>query len=157
MTPTIRPMTEAEFEAMRAEIISHYAAENVRAGRWTVEVAQEQSAAQLAELLPEGFTSPGQAFLVAEDGEGTLVGHVWVEVADPKGERPGAWIFDIEVAEGHRGRGYSRALLAAAERAAAQAGAGTIGLNVFGHNTVAVRLYETSGYSVATQQMRKEL
>lgn len=157
MSPTIRAMTETEFEHMRSTIVTHYAAENVRAGRWTADVADAQSAAQLAELLPSGFASPGHVFLVAEDGDGALAGHVWVEVTDPKGERPGAWIFDIGVVPEHRGRGYSRALLTAAEAAAAEAGAPSIGLNVFGHNTVAVRLYETSGYAVATQQMRKEL
>ena len=30
-------------------------------------------------------------------------------------------------------------------------------LNVFGDNTTAIRLYETSGYAVTAQQMRREL
>lgn len=157
MPVSVRPMTDDEFARMRAKTVSHYAAENVRAGRWTAEVAEAKSAEQLDELLPAGLATPGQVFLVAEDEQGAFVGHVWVEVADPRSERPGAWIFDIEVVEGRRGEGFGRDLLAAAERAAAEAGAPTIGLNVFGHNTVAVTLYEKSGYSVATQQMSKPL
>jgi ribosomal protein S18 acetylase RimI-like enzyme len=36
-------------------------------------------------------------------------------------------------------------------------GVKAIELNVFGDNTRAIRLYETSGYTVVTQQMRKRL
>jgi GNAT superfamily N-acetyltransferase len=68
-----------------------------------------------------------------------------------------AWIYAIEVKPEHRGRGYSRALLVAAERAAASHGATEIGLNVFGPNAVARRLCETSGYEVKSLQMSKPL
>jgi hypothetical protein len=47
-----------------------------------------------------------------------------------------AWIFDIDVAPEHRGRGYGRALLQAAEREVEQRGVKSIGLNVFGAPTM---------------------
>ena len=63
----------------------------------------------------------------------------------------------IEIDEAHRGAGYGRALLAAAEDAVRSRGVGAVELNVFGDNARAIRLYKTSGYQVVTQQMRKSL
>jgi GNAT superfamily N-acetyltransferase len=57
----------------------------------------------------------------------------------------------------HQGKGYGRALLQAAEQQAARHGSKAIGLNVFGTNTVARRLYESSGYQITSMNMRKEL
>ena len=45
----------------------------------------------------------------------------------------------------------------AAERWATEHGGSRIALNVFGPNTIARNLYESSGYEVASLQMRKEL
>lgn len=64
---------------------------------------------------------------------------------------------DIEVLENQRGSGNGRALLREVESAVRNAGIGAMELNVFGRNTAAVRLYESSGYGVTTQQMRKQL
>jgi ribosomal protein S18 acetylase RimI-like enzyme len=82
-----------------------------------------------------------------------VVGLVWVGRAP--GKRVGWWIYDVEVVPGQRGRGYGRALLKAAEREARRGGGDSIGLNVFGANNVARGLYESSGYQVASIQMRK--
>lgn len=57
----------------------------------------------------------------------------------------------------HRGGGYGRALLAAAEEELRHRGAPAVGLNVVGHNEVALRLYASSGYRVTSPQMLKEL
>ena len=43
----------------------------------------------------------------------------------------------------------------AAERELAARGWHELGLNVFGYNTAAIRLYESLGYEVAAQQMTK--
>ena len=40
---------------------------------------------------------------------------------------------------------------------ARELGATSMTLNVFGDNPTAIRLYETSGYTVTAQQMRREL
>lgn len=69
----------------------------------------------------------------------------------------GAWIYDIEVMEDHRGKGYGRAILHAAEQETLKNGVNSIGLNVFGTNTVARSLYESAGYEITAQQMQKEI
>ena len=56
-----------------------------------------------------------------------------------------------------RGKGYGRALLRAAEEETLRNGVPTLGLNVFGRNHVARKLYESSGYSITQIAMSKEL
>ncbi len=68
-----------------------------------------------------------------------------------------AWVFDIRVDDAQRGKGLGRALMEAMHAAARDLGATSVGLNVFGHNTAAVRLYESLGYRVTAQQMRVEI
>ena len=148
----IREMTQEEFSSYRRRAISEYAAEHVRAGDWSAEQAERRAAKETDDLLPDGADTTGMALLVAETA-GEVVGLVWVGPA-PDG-RAGWWIYDIEVVQAQRGRGYGRALLQAAEREAQRRGGDSIALNVFGGNDVALGLYESSGYQVASIQMRK--
>jgi ribosomal protein S18 acetylase RimI-like enzyme len=147
-------MTQEEFSSYRRRAISQYAAEHVRAGTWSAEQAEQRAAKETDDVLPDGVDTGGMALLVAETA-GEVVGLVWVGPAPA--ERPGWWIYDIEVVPAQRRRGYGRALLEAAEREAQRRGGHSIGLNVFGGNDVALGLYESSGYEVATIQMRKRL
>lgn len=151
----MRPMTAAEFDAFRERTITRYAAEHVRAGHWTAELAEDLAARETDELLPDGADTPGMLLLVAEAQNAEVVGVVWVALERDKKE--GAWIFDIEVDPEHRGRGFGRALLQATEREVQQHGVKSIGLNVFGSNEVGQRLYKSSGYEVAALHMRKGL
>ena len=154
---TLRKMTGPEFDVFRVKLIAEYAAENVSAGRWSAEEAEEKSAAQTEELLPQGVETPRVLVMIAEDSDGERIGHVWVGL-DRKGTTSGgAWIYDIEVAENHRGKGYGRAILHAAEQETLKNGVSSIGLNVFGPNTVARSLYESAGYEITAQQMQKSL
>jgi ribosomal protein S18 acetylase RimI-like enzyme len=103
-------------------------------------------------LLPECW------YLRAILADGTYIGVVWLGgLTHPRGTPDCAFIYDIEIDEGHRGAGYGRALLTAAEDAVRSRGVGAVELNVFGDNARAIRLYQTSGYRVVTQQMRKSL
>ena len=150
----LRSMTVAEFETYRARLVPEYAAAHVRAGDWTAEQAEALAAREIDNLLPSGPDSPGMLLLVASTAGGGPVGLVWVALDRRPGE---AWIYDIEVNAEHRGQGYGRALLEAAEQEAARRGSKGIGLNVFGPNTVARRLYESSGYEITAINMRKDL
>jgi ribosomal protein S18 acetylase RimI-like enzyme len=151
----LRPMTVAEFQPYRARLVPDYAAEHVRAGHWTAGQAETLAAKQVDDLLPDGPATRGMLMLMASNAGGEPVGLVWVALDRP---RPGeAWIYDIEVNAAQRGKGYGRALLLAAEQEAARHGSKAIGLNVFGTNAVARRLYESSGYEITAMNMRKEL
>ena len=64
---------------------------------------------------------------------------------------------DVEIYEGHRRAGLGRQVMALAEDVVRARGGTTIGLNVFGYNTGARRLYEALGYQPTSIRMRKPL
>lgn len=66
-------------------------------------------------------------------------------------------MYDIEVAEEQRGRGYGRALMLLAERVARETGEELLGLHVFAGNTPAIRLYESLGYRTTYVNSAKAL
>lgn len=149
-------MTEREFEHWQEVLAAEYAAEQVSAGRWAADGAVERALAENAELLPQGVETPRMLFLSAVvDAE--PVGRAWVALDHPRGAPDCAFLYDIEIDEPHRGRGWGAQLLAAAEAAAVEAGLPKLELNVFGGNRAAISLYTRAGYDVVTQQMRKSL
>ncbi|HTW21610.1 MAG TPA: GNAT family N-acetyltransferase [Mycobacteriales bacterium] len=148
-------MTAEFYESWMARLTESYAQHHVEAGNWSADEAVARARAETVKLLPDGVNSANHLLLTAQNESGETVGLVWIGLVRP--DQQGAWIYDIEVFEGFRGSGYGRALLAAAEDAARDAGARTLGLNVFGPNTTARALYESSGYDTTSLQMRKQL
>ncbi len=153
----LRPMTGEEFAQYRSRLVTGYAAEHVRAGDWSLAEAETLASEETDRLLPGGADSPGMLLRIAETLEGEPAGIIWIALEHRPGSGQGGWIYDIEVAEQLRGKGYGRVLLEAGEREAAGRGVAALGLNVFGSNTVARHLYEGSGYEITTLQMRKHL
>jgi ribosomal protein S18 acetylase RimI-like enzyme len=149
-------MTEAEFDEFFAHSIRNYADSHVAAGNWSSEEAEERAAAAGASLLPAGFATEDMLFLMAE-APGGVVGWLWLALPSRDGDRGDAWVYDIEVVGDQRGKGYGRALLAAAETELRARGVAAVSLQVFGYNLAAKQLYETSGYRLTSQLMRKEL
>ena len=85
--------------------------------------------------------------------DGIVVGVLWI---GPFTEGSDAWwVWDVEIDEQHRGAGHGRGAMQLAEEEAARHGAATLGLNVFGYNTAARRLYASLGYETTAVQMRK--
>ena len=85
------------------------------------------------------------------------VGLGWLELRR-KASGVSAWVYDVQA------RGRTDVVRASAARSwrrcttqARELGATTIALNVFGHNTAAIRLYDSLGYAVTAQQMRRDL
>lgn len=108
----------------------------------------------LARLLPDGAATPGHRFRVAEH-DGRPVGTVWLGPSPDAAEE--AWLYDIRIDEDRRGQGYGRAVMAALEDLARDAGASRLALNVLGDNRAAIALYVAAGYRVTAQQMVKRL
>ena len=149
----LRAMTAEEFADYRGRTIRYYAAEQVRAGNWPSAQAEELAATATDELLPAGVETPGMLLLVAELHGVGAIGLVWVELEQEL--TAGAWIYDIQIAPEHRGHGYGRVLLRAAEREVQKRGVNAISLNVFGGNPIALSLYESAGYELTQAKMRK--
>ncbi|TFD67358.1 GNAT family N-acetyltransferase [Cryobacterium gelidum] len=123
----------------------------------SAEVAAEKARTSFETSFPEGSPALGHRVydIVATETESAaeVVGFLWIA---PLTEGSDAWwVFDIAVDEHHRGAGYGRAAMQLAEKAASENGAATLGLNVFGYNTVARGLYDSLGYETTAVQMRK--
>ncbi|HEY1106328.1 MAG TPA: GNAT family N-acetyltransferase [Agromyces sp.] len=157
MTVNVRPMTESEFDEWQLAIAQEYAEEQVSAGNWSPDGAVERALEENARLLPDGLATRRMLVLRGVDDDGIPVGRAWVGLDHPRGTPEVAFLYDIEVLETRRGSGLGRALLTAVEAATRAAGASALELNVFGGNAVAIGLYDSAGYEVTTQQMRKAL
>ena len=121
-----------------------------------VSVMDDAVAAQWARELAN--PSPDSAFLVAEDALGIPAGFVWLKTErDYFIDMPVGHVVDIAVTRGGEGRGIGRALLAAAERWAEDAGYPWVTLHVFEGNDRARRLYERVGYVPEWTRMLKRL
>ncbi|MFJ4342055.1 GNAT family N-acetyltransferase [Streptomyces sp. NPDC088915] len=140
----VRPMTGAEYEEWAVRAREGFARD------WTERGVPEDQARAKAEnshrtLLPGGLATPGAAFHVLVR-DGRSAGVLWTGRTELEPGRSAAYVYDIEVDEEQRGRGYGRALMLLAERVAREAGETLLGLHVFADNTPAVRLYESLGY-----------
>lgn len=150
-----RPMREDEFRVWQARGVAEYAQTWVERGM-PEDRARAKSEADHRHNLPEGLATPGTVIdVLVEDGQ--VVGHVWIAGTDAVPGGRGAFVFDVEVAEEHRGRGHGRSLMLLAEREALAAGARLIKLNVLAANTPAVRLYASLGYREAERFCAKPL
>ena len=152
---SLRPMSQEEYDAWRERSVLEYAAEITTSRDLDPEAAAAASAGEFAQLLPDGLASPDMhLFTAVVDGEPVGIG--WFELRQ-RASGVSAWIFDIRLDEERRGEGLGRRLLDALHEAARGLGATSMTLNVFGDNPTAIRLYESSGYTVTAQQMRREL
>jgi GNAT superfamily N-acetyltransferase len=154
---TVRAMTETEFAEWQDVLARDYAADQVASGNWPADEALDRAREDTATRLPQGRTTPGMLLLTGVRPDGEPVGRIWLALEHPRGTPDCAFLLDIEVDEPHRGQGYGRALLAAAEEAARSRGRSALELNVFGGNTAATALYASAGYTVVQQQMRRRL
>ena len=153
----LTPIPEERFPAFRAHLAKHYARDKVDAGVWSPAEAPSRARADLDALLPEG-TSTKNHFLYEIRDASTVedVGTLWFAVQD-QGPSRGVWIYDIEIFAPFRRRGYATRTLEAAEKRAAELGAGRIELHVFGHNGAARALYEAAGYAPTSIVMSRRL
>ncbi|MFF0435824.1 GNAT family N-acetyltransferase [Streptomyces sp. NPDC004327] len=150
-----RPMTEAEFGPWEAAAREGYARSWIDRGM-PADLARAKAEAGHRELLPDGLATPGMAFhLAVLDGQ--VVGRVWTGPRELEPGTRGGYVYDIEVAEEHRGHGHGRALMLLAEQTARAAGESLLGLHVFAGNTPALRLYESLGYRTTCLNSAKPL
>ena len=137
-----RPMTDAEFADWRAETVQGYAADIADSGTMSPGDAMTASIAEVDRLLPDGLRTERHSFLCLLVG-GEVVATNWIYHRRSPGV---SWVYGVETHEGHRGKGYGRAAMIIGEQATLAAGDTHLGLNVFGHNTVAISMYESMGY-----------
>ena len=151
------PMTEGEFQKYLEFAVQDYAQDLVRAGNRHPSEAVQDAEKQLTQLLPEGVASKNQyLYTVVDDINGLKVGMIWFAVND-KAPRPTAFIYDFLVYEEFRRKGYGRQTLSALEERVKEFGIDIIRLHAFGHNQVAIGLYQKAGYEITNINMAKKL
>jgi len=137
----LRPMTPREFEMFMAVMVGDYAATLAEAGLSTEE-AQQRSRDQTGQLIPQGQDSPGMEFFTGWVGS-RAIGRLWLNV-----DQPMVFVYDVEVLEDERRKGFGAGLMNAAAAWSRDHGHPAIGLNVFAHNAGARLLYDRLGYRV---------
>ncbi|MFG3368468.1 GNAT family N-acetyltransferase [Streptomyces sp. NPDC090032] len=147
---TGRRMTGPEFTAWETHTRAGYVRSLVDRG---VPEAQARAKAEAdhAATLADGLDTRDSVLSVLE-ADGAVVGTLWVAL---RGES--AYVYDVEVAAGHRGLGHGRSLMLLAEAESRAAGVARLGLNVFAGNTPAVRLYESLGFRATEFHLYKPL
>jgi GNAT superfamily N-acetyltransferase len=138
----LRPMTDEEFTAFQDLLVDGYAADIAAASGLAPEAARARSEKEIGGLIPDGQDSPGMVFFTAWH-EGRPVGLLWLFTSDPM-----VFVYDIEVNEEERRKGYGAAIMNAGARWSRDHGHPAIGLNVFAHNPGARALYDKLGYDV---------
>lgn len=156
-------MTDAQRDAALEEEAGEYAEAKVRAGIWSRAESLSRSRQEIRGFVGAGPSDRGHEFFVGLDADGRRIGWLWLGLMPSPGASPDArWLFQIVVDAALRGHGYGRGLLRAAEEHLQATGRTEIALNVFRWNAVAVALYTSSGYEIASQddkglEMRKRL
>lgn len=151
---TLRPMTQADYDQFAGAMWEDYAQVGARNSGMSIEDARAFAAKQRAELVPNELQTPGHRFWVVENAERQRVGVLWVQLRDAQHL---AFIYNIEMDPAERGKGYGRQALEALEAEMRPLGITKIGLNVFGDNTVAMRLYQSMGYQTVATNMQKDI
>lgn len=128
---------------------------SIVAAGFSEEAADANVARNRASLASgEGLAEGNHVFDVLVDGR--PVGILWI--GRPGGGGEGEYyIYNVEIDPAERRRGYGRLAMELAETWVRAAGGSSIGLNVWGTNTVARSLYVSLGYRELAVSMAKDL
>jgi ribosomal protein S18 acetylase RimI-like enzyme len=153
----LRPLREDEWPAFVDRGKVEYARDLVENGGFPPEAAEQKAEHDYESVLPDGLATEGQFIFAVEDAEtGETVGRLWFARRElDLGEV--AYVYDVNIDEAARGKGFGRAAMLALEEEVRQNGLERISLNVFGGNAVARGLYSSLGYRETAVWMSKDL
>jgi len=150
-------MSQTEFEAYLASAVQEYAQEHVRAGNWSADQALQMAEESFHRLLPDGLaTSDQYLFTIEDETLGQKVGVLWFAAEEGEGG-PRAFVYDVQIDQAYRRRGYGTQAFEALEDEVRALGLTKIVLHVFGHNHAARAMYAKLGYEVVDLILSKTL
>lgn len=157
MSTGLKPMGVEAFDWYREHSAPNYARDKVASGDWEKEDAPAKARQMFEDMLPGGLETPDNyLYEIVDEWDEVTVGMLWFRVEDRGGDTI-AYVCDIYVKPHHQRKGHaSRAFRVLEERVLALGMSG-IGLNVFGNNVQAKRLYERLGYEPLNIYMWKPL
>jgi ribosomal protein S18 acetylase RimI-like enzyme len=115
----------------------------------------ERSRKEFEGSLPQGVATPGNFLFTLLNENAEKVGFLWYAI--PPKQPTLAFIYDFEIYESFRRRGYASQALPALEQDAKARGLTQIELHVFGHNTAARELYKKAGFAETNVMMSKRI
>ena len=150
MSVKIRKMTNGEFEIFYRWSVEHHAKELMEELQMSHEKAINETIAEVAEMLPDGFNTEHNDLMtiVVEDEN---VGFIWTAYEEAEGRKQ-CFICDFAIWEPKRRKGYGEVALHLAEENAVVAGSQESVLFVRDDNDAARALYRKSGYQVLRQE-----
>lgn len=170
---SLLPMSADELPAWHVKQNEAYVAERMAEGE-TARQAEDAASSSAARYFPNGKPLDGHLVLNVMASDDTVtnditanntaagapttysVGSIWIGPRDIEAPEHW-WVWGVDIDDTQRGNGFGRRAMELAEGLARNHGATTLGLNVFGHNTVARSLYESLGYEPTAINMRKPL
>jgi ribosomal protein S18 acetylase RimI-like enzyme len=156
MTPAeLRPLRPEEFAAFRERSIDAFVDALAGAERRSPAEIREDATGQFDRLMPRGLDTENQWVFHVLGDDGTVVGLLWLGGHFRRADA--MYVNNVEIDPEHRGRGFGKRAMLAAEAVARDEGYVAIGLNVFGQNEKARHLYGSLGYRVVATQMSKDL
>lgn len=149
-------MTESEFKAYADFTIRSFASESPRFRSVPIDQAFSAVSEEFhSKIVPNGVQTPGH-FLWQIIVDQVHVGHLHLgEPVRPVAKELFAW--DFLIYEPYRRKGYARLAMIEAGKMLRNLGYVRVGLNVFGDNQAAIKLYESMGFHVSQVQMVREL
>lgn len=150
----VRPGTRDERDFVR-DLGRRSASSSVSAVRY----ARHDDVIGAFERLIEYVFGRRHELLIAEDGDGTLLGFLVMlyDLPDEVTTTEQAFVAYTAVEPFARGRGVGRALMEAAEEAARKAGLRYVSLMVTEDNAAARALYDRAGFQTERRMMTKRL
>jgi GNAT superfamily N-acetyltransferase len=143
-------MLDEEFVAWLPLLRREYAQDLVRDHRMSAGMASARAAAEIGDERPAGH----DVFVIDVDGES--IGHLWL-VERRDAYEPTLIVYDVDVDEPHRGRGYGRAAMLFAEEEARRRRLTRIALHVGARNDAARNLYRSLGFEENEVSMSKHV
>ena len=143
-------MEDEEFVAWLPLLRDDYARDLIRDYGVSADKARTQAVAEI-----DGHRSAEHSVFVIEV-EGEPVGHLWL-VERRDAYEPTLVVYDIDVDEPYRGRGYGKAAMVFAEEQARRRGLTRIALHVGARNDVARNLYRSLGFRENEVAMSKAI
>jgi ribosomal protein S18 acetylase RimI-like enzyme len=141
-------MEDEEFFAWLPRLQHEYAEELVRDYGMSADKARAQAVVEIDGHRPAGHS----VFVIEVEGES--VGHLWL--SERRGDyEPTLSVYDVDIDEPYRGRGYGKAAMVFAEEEARRRGLTRIALHVGARNGVARNLYRSLGFEENAVAMSK--
>ena len=147
-------MSDSEYKTFYERSVPEYAKDKEQSDHLTSREALAAATKQFKELLAQGLLTPKHFFFSIIDSETKkCLGDVWLADRSMKGA---LYIFDLYLSPDSRGKGLGKEVMSLLEIEVKKLGFNALRLHVFGHNTVARKLYESAGYITTNIHMLKE-